>query len=207
MGANSQLGTLMLMIVCGVFILTSSIVMLARSIGRRRLRNFQPCDGKFVHGPTNWTANWTGCEAVYFWGGAKAGSTTLATFLKHELDGAEWDANGMFVDTEKEICWAERGHTGFSKWTYVVVKSWMGGCASKCAGKLCVCMRARVCAVRPSLNRSPTDGCANAWLAWWLPQTGTPPVRSATNTRSVGGSGWPWTPALGTSAPCPLERS
>jgi len=49
------------------------------------------------------------CQAVYFWGGGKAGSTTLATYLKHGEDGSAWDPSGEFVDAGKEVCWAESG--------------------------------------------------------------------------------------------------
>ncbi len=46
------------------------------------------------------------CEAIYFWGGGKAGSTTLATLLKHDYNNSGYDPNSEFVDSPKEICWA-----------------------------------------------------------------------------------------------------
>lgn len=49
------------------------------------------------------------CTPVYFWGGGKAGSTTLAVYLKHGYDGETWDSNGEFVDAGKEVCWATSG--------------------------------------------------------------------------------------------------
>ena len=68
------------------------------------------------------------CSAVYFWGGGKAGSTTLAALLKHGYEGDAYDPNSEFIDSPKEICWAERGQIlqrrqgfgsgldGLSKW-------------------------------------------------------------------------------------------
>ena len=68
------------------------------------------------------------CSAVYFWGGGKAGSTTLAALLKHGYEGDAYDPNSEFIDSPKETCWAERGQIvqrrqgfgsgldGLSKW-------------------------------------------------------------------------------------------
>lgn len=68
------------------------------------------------------------CSAVYFWGGGKAGSTTLAALLKHGYEGDAYDPNSEFIDSPKEICWAERrqilqrrqglgsGLDGLAKW-------------------------------------------------------------------------------------------
>ena len=63
------------------------------------------------------------CEAIYFWGGGKAGSTTLATFLKHDYNNSGYDPNSEFIDSPKEICWALQQRRGFgseigslSKW-------------------------------------------------------------------------------------------
>ena len=68
------------------------------------------------------------CSEVYFWGGGKAGSTTLAALLKHGYEGDAYDPNSEFIDSPKEICWAERGQIlqrrqgfasgldGLSKW-------------------------------------------------------------------------------------------
>jgi len=47
------------------------------------------------------------CHPVYFWGGGKAGSNTLATYLEHDFNGKSWDPDGFFVDAQKEICWGE----------------------------------------------------------------------------------------------------
>ena len=47
------------------------------------------------------------CQAIYFWGGGKAGSTTLAALLKHGYEGDAYDPNSEFIDSPKEICWAE----------------------------------------------------------------------------------------------------
>jgi len=48
------------------------------------------------------------CDAIYFWGGGKAGSTTLAALLKHDYDSSGYDPSSEFIDSPKEICWAER---------------------------------------------------------------------------------------------------
>ena len=68
------------------------------------------------------------CQAVYFWGGGKAGSTTLASLIKHDYKNNGYDPNSEFIDSPKEICWAERvpmlqqrrgfgsGVDGLSKW-------------------------------------------------------------------------------------------
>jgi hypothetical protein len=68
------------------------------------------------------------CQAVYFWGGGKAGSTTLASLIKHDYENNGYDPNSEFIDSPKEICWAERvpmlqqrrgfgsGVDGLSKW-------------------------------------------------------------------------------------------
>mmetsp|Transcript_4594 Transcript_4594/g.6138 ORF Transcript_4594/g.6138 Transcript_4594/m.6138 type:complete len:391 (+) Transcript_4594:298-1470(+) len=53
------------------------------------------------------------CEPVYFLGGGKAGTTTLATLLKHSPPKYEkWDPKGQFSDAGKEVCWASSGHPG-----------------------------------------------------------------------------------------------
>ena len=62
-----------------------------------------------------WNEHWIGCEPVYLWGGGKAGSTTLATYLKHGFDGAVYDPESPFVDAGKEICWAENNNTESTK--------------------------------------------------------------------------------------------
>lgn len=63
------------------------------------------------------------CEAIYFWGGGKAGSTTLAALLKHDYNNSGYDPNSEFIDSPKEICWALQKRRGFgseidslSKW-------------------------------------------------------------------------------------------
>ncbi len=58
---------------------------------------------------SSWTERWVGCRTAYFWGGGKAGSTTLATYLKHPDPGDGRDAPSPFVRAGKEICWAEVG--------------------------------------------------------------------------------------------------
>ena len=46
-------------------------------------------------------------EVVFFIGGHKCGSTTLATYLKHDPNNwGVWDPNGQFMDGEKELCWS-----------------------------------------------------------------------------------------------------
>ena len=53
------------------------------------------------------------CGHAYFIGGGKAGSTTMATLLKHHPDNnyALYDPNGPFADAGKEVCWALHGQT------------------------------------------------------------------------------------------------
>lgn len=59
------------------------------------------------------------CTPVYFLGGGKAGSTTLAMLLKHGAPSyATWDPNGQFADSEKEVCWAESGTTSRGYWRH-----------------------------------------------------------------------------------------
>jgi hypothetical protein len=57
------------------------------------------------------------CESVFFWGGGKAGSTTLAQLLKHDNSG-EWDKHGQFIPLGKEVCWAFKG--GHARWLYLI---------------------------------------------------------------------------------------
>ena len=59
------------------------------------------------------------CTPVYFLGGGKAGSTTLAMLLKHGAPSyATWDPNGQFADSGKEVCWAESGTTSRGYWRH-----------------------------------------------------------------------------------------
>ena len=74
------------------------------------------------------------CEAVYFWGGGKAGSTTLAALLKHDYDNIGHDPMGQFIDSPKEICWAERTavasgarNDGLSLWRKITKNKCYGG--------------------------------------------------------------------------------
>jgi hypothetical protein len=57
------------------------------------------------------------CESVFFWGGGKAGSTTLAALLKNDKHG-EWDENGQFIPLGKEVCWSFKG--GHARWLYLI---------------------------------------------------------------------------------------
>ena len=46
-------------------------------------------------------------KVVFFIGGHKCGSTSLATYLKHDPNNWNvWDPNGQFMDGGKEFCWA-----------------------------------------------------------------------------------------------------
>ena len=59
------------------------------------------------------------CTPLYFLGGGKAGSTTLAMLLKHGAPSyATWDPNGQFADSGKEVCWAESGSTSRGYWRH-----------------------------------------------------------------------------------------
>jgi len=50
------------------------------------------------------------CTPVYFLGGGKSGSTTLARLLKHAPpDFTEHDFYGQFASSGKEVCWAAKG--------------------------------------------------------------------------------------------------
>ena len=50
------------------------------------------------------------CTPVYFLGGGKSGSTTVAVLLKHSPpDYKFWNSTGQFADSGKEVCWADRG--------------------------------------------------------------------------------------------------
>jgi len=56
-------------------------------------------------------ADWTmtKCTPVYFLGGGKAGSTTLAMLLKHKGPSYKThDYEGQFAESGKEVCWAEK---------------------------------------------------------------------------------------------------
>lgn len=44
------------------------------------------------------------CQPIFFWGGGKAGSTTLATLVKHTYNGSVYDKNSQFLDFPKELC-------------------------------------------------------------------------------------------------------
>ena len=49
-------------------------------------------------------------KVVFFIGGHKCGSTTLATYLKHDpKNWTAWDANDQFMDGRKELCWSVSG--------------------------------------------------------------------------------------------------
>ena len=54
--------------------------------------------------------NRTSCTPVYFLGGGKSGSTTLARLLKHAPpDFTEHNFDGHFASSGKEVCWAAKG--------------------------------------------------------------------------------------------------
>ena len=68
--------------------------------------------------PYGWTRQ--SCKPVYFLGGGKAGSTTLALLLKHKPPSYKThNYNGQFTASEKEVCWAERSSISSTKyWSY-----------------------------------------------------------------------------------------
>ena len=58
-------------------------------------------------------------KVVFFIAGHKCGSTTLATYLKHDPKNWKvWDPNGQFMDGGKEFCWAEFGTSKEQFWKH-----------------------------------------------------------------------------------------
>ena len=58
-------------------------------------------------------------KVVFFLGGGKSGSTTLATYLKHDPnDWKQWDPHGQFMDGGKEFCWSMARSTKESFWKH-----------------------------------------------------------------------------------------
>ncbi len=57
----------------------------------------------------SWSEPWVGCRVGYFWGGGKAGSTTLATYLKRPGNVTGTARASAFAAAGKEICWALSG--------------------------------------------------------------------------------------------------
>ena len=60
-----------------------------------------------------------GSKVVFFLGGGKSGSTTLATYLKHDPNNWKvWDPNGQFMDGGKEFCWSMSGQSKQQFWRH-----------------------------------------------------------------------------------------
>ena len=58
-------------------------------------------------------------KVVFFLGGQKCGSTTLATYLKHDPNNWKiWDPNGQFMDGGKEFCWSVYGQSKEQFWKH-----------------------------------------------------------------------------------------
>ena len=58
-------------------------------------------------------------KVVFFLGGGKSGSTTLATYLKHDpINWKVWDPNGQFMDGGKEFCWSMSRSTKEQFWKH-----------------------------------------------------------------------------------------
>ena len=60
-----------------------------------------------------------GSKVVFFLGGGKSGSTTLATYLKHDPNNWNvWDPNGQFMDGGKEFCWSMSSQSKEQFWRH-----------------------------------------------------------------------------------------
>ena len=60
-----------------------------------------------------------GSKVVFFLGGGKSGSTTLATYLKHDPNNwTVWDSNGQFMDGGKEFCWSKSRQSKEQFWKH-----------------------------------------------------------------------------------------
>lgn len=60
-----------------------------------------------------------GAKVVFFLGGGKSGSTTLATYLKHDPNNwTVWDPNGQFLEGGKEFCWSKSRRTKEQFWKH-----------------------------------------------------------------------------------------
>ena len=58
-------------------------------------------------------------KVVFFIGGHKCGSTTIATYLKHDpKNWTTWDPHGQFMESGKELCWAKKNVPKEDFWTY-----------------------------------------------------------------------------------------
>ena len=71
---------------------------------------YRKMNAQFSHRTSNQLDAKDPYKVVFFIGGGKSGSTTLATYLKHDPNNWKvWDPNGQFLESGKEVCWALTG--------------------------------------------------------------------------------------------------